>query len=100
VHITPSAQKGQKKTCSYFFIAFVMSTVFCSSCQGEQNTMLSSNAIKKYEQVFFWPFWAEAEGVTWAIGIQRVNGQNIDFCGVVCMEGNLLISHRRTTFTA
>jgi hypothetical protein len=61
-HITPSAQKGPKKNPEIFFIAFELSIVFCSPWQGEQNTMPSSKAIKKYLGFFFGPFWAE--GVT------------------------------------
>jgi hypothetical protein len=62
-YITPCAQKGPKKTLRYFFIAFELGIVFCSPCQGEKNTRLSSKAIKKYQMFFFGPFWAQ--GVTW-----------------------------------
>jgi hypothetical protein len=47
-YITPCPQKGTKKTYENFIIAFELSIVFCFPWQGEQNTMLSSKAIKKF----------------------------------------------------
>jgi hypothetical protein len=51
-HFTPSAQKGPKKNPIYIFFAFELGIVFCSPCQGEQNTMLSSKAIKNISGFF------------------------------------------------
>jgi hypothetical protein len=52
MQITPCPPKGPKKTLRYFFIAFELGIVFCSPCQGEQNTMLSSKAKKKIKCFF------------------------------------------------
>jgi hypothetical protein len=59
VHITPSPQKGPKKTLRYFFIDFELGIVLCYPCQGEQSTVLSSKAEEEKKMVFFGPFWGE-----------------------------------------
>jgi hypothetical protein len=73
MHLTPCAQKGPKKTLRFFFIAFELGIVFCSPCQGEQNTMLSSKAIKKYQMFFFGPFWAQGVICWWLV--KPITGQ-------------------------
>jgi hypothetical protein len=68
-YVTPSAQKGPKKN-ETFFIAFELSIVFCSPWQGEQNTMPSSKAIKKY-LVFFRAFWGRGRDVHHYVRVTR-----------------------------
>jgi hypothetical protein len=58
-YVTPSAQKGQKKTCSYFLYCLCdeHSVLFLLPRGPKHYPQLKIK--KKYEQVFFWPFWAE-----------------------------------------